>query len=231
VTAAFIITPASGPTTEAHDNPTWDAGFGVSPSSRPTANVTIPLLVSDATEGAIVGPTSVTMTPFDIPAVRTVTLVGVDDGIDDGNVAYTVVLGTATSADPNYNGLNPSDVAVTNVDNDTQAAQCGPRPKVNVSVTKIAPGQLRATVTVGTNPGTQNEIQGIGWAKLTTAAVFVDSVGPVQAGQSTFFGPLTQSASFVITRTPGAQSATVELTVVDACGPWPTVVGGGPNAW
>ena len=32
---------------------------------------------------------------------------GVDDGLDDGDVAYTLVLGQATSADPNYSGIDP----------------------------------------------------------------------------------------------------------------------------
>jgi len=102
---------------------------------------------------------------------------------------------------------------------------------VNVSVVKIGGGQLRATVSVGTNPGTQNEVHAITWTCFDTATVVVDGLGPVQQGQVTPFGPLTQAVSFVITRTPGAPSGTVRLTVTDACGAWPTFVGGGPNAW
>jgi len=209
--------------------------FAVGLATVPTANVTIPISVSDPTEGTILLPASpLTFTPASGTSAQQVRIQGVDDGIDDGNVVYAVVLGVASSADPNYNGLNPADFPVTNVDNDDLAAQCGPpalRPKVNVSVVKLGSGQLRATVSVTTNPGTQNEIQAIGWTKLTTATVVLDGVGPVQQGQASTFGPLTQSASFVVTCTAGAQSATVQLTVFDACGAWPTVVGGGPNAW
>ena len=41
------------------------------------------------------------------------TVTGVDDFVDDGNVAYSIVTGAATSGDPNYDGLNPSDVSVS----------------------------------------------------------------------------------------------------------------------
>ena len=33
------------------------------------------------------------------------TVTGVDDDLDDGDVAYTIVTAAATSADGNYNGL------------------------------------------------------------------------------------------------------------------------------
>ena len=49
---------------------------------------------------------------------QTVTVTGVDDALDDGDVAYTIVTAAATSADAIYNGLNAADVAVTNTDND-----------------------------------------------------------------------------------------------------------------
>ena len=38
--------------------------------------------------------------------------------VDDGNIAYTIVTAAAVSADGNYDGLNPADVSVTNLDND-----------------------------------------------------------------------------------------------------------------
>ena len=45
-------------------------------------------------------------------------MTGVDDRLDDGDVAYTIVTAAATSADATYNGVNAADVAVTNTDND-----------------------------------------------------------------------------------------------------------------
>ena len=47
------------------------------------------------------------------------TVTGVDDTLDDGDVAYSIVTAPATSADVIYNNVNAADVAVTNTDNDT----------------------------------------------------------------------------------------------------------------
>ena len=57
-----------------------------------------------------------------------------DDGVDDGDIAYTIVTAAAASADPTYNGLNAADVVVTNIDNDTAGITVTPtsglrRPK------------------------------------------------------------------------------------------------------
>ena len=62
---------------------------------------------------------SLTFTPANWNTPQTVTVTGVDDAVDDGDVAYTIVTAAATSADANYNGLNAADVSVTNTDNDT----------------------------------------------------------------------------------------------------------------
>jgi len=43
--------------------------------------------------------------------------------------------------------------------------------------------------------------------------------------------PGTQQAQFVLQRVTPGQAATVQLTALDSCGEWPTVVGGGPNAF
>ena len=50
---------------------------------------------------------------------QTATVTGVDDALDDGDIAYSIVMTLATSADVTYAGLNAIDVAVTNTDNDS----------------------------------------------------------------------------------------------------------------
>jgi len=50
---------------------------------------------------------------------QTVTVTGVDDVVDDGDLAYTILTGAAVSADLTYAGLNPADVAATTQDDDT----------------------------------------------------------------------------------------------------------------
>mgnify|MGYP003694250615 CR=1 FL=1 len=57
---------------------------------------------------------------------QTVTVTGVDDALDDGDVAYTIVTAAATSTDAIYNGINAADVAVTNTDNDASGITVTP---------------------------------------------------------------------------------------------------------
>jgi hypothetical protein len=58
---------------------------------------------------------------------------------------------------------------------------------------------------------------------------------PGQSGQSGSFvvnltgGPT--ATQFWVRRAQVAGTGTVQLTVVDRCGDWPTFVGGGPAAW
>ncbi len=108
----ITMAPDSGlETTQAGDR----ADFFVVLNSPPASDVTIPLSSSDTTEGTV-SPASLTFTPADWNVPQTVTVTGVNDGLDQGNVAYTIVPGAATSQDPGYNGLVASDVAVTNID-------------------------------------------------------------------------------------------------------------------
>lgn len=118
-TAGVTVSAPSGTAT------TEEAGgmvtFTIRLNSQPTADVTIPLSSSDTSEGTV-APTSLLFTPLDWNVTQTVTVTGVDDSVYDGNVAYTVLIGAATSADATYNGQNPADIALTNTDNDPQPA-------------------------------------------------------------------------------------------------------------
>ena len=105
--AGITVTPTSGlTTTEAGGTAT----FTIALTSQPTADVTIALSTSDATEGTVspesIGFTGVVrFTGVNWNTPVTITVTGVDDVLDDGNVAYTIVTAAATSTDANYNGL------------------------------------------------------------------------------------------------------------------------------
>jgi len=58
---------------------------------------------------------SITFTPDDWSTPKTVTVTGKDDGINDPSVGYSLVIGPGTSADGKYAGLDPPDIALTNV--------------------------------------------------------------------------------------------------------------------
>src|SRR5678815_4455298 len=91
--------------------------FTIVLNSQPTADVTIGLSSSDPSEGTV-SLASVTFTTANWNAPRTVTVTGVNDLIDDGDTAYTIVTAAATSSDPSYNGLNATNVSVNNTDDD-----------------------------------------------------------------------------------------------------------------
>ncbi|HQQ32628.1 MAG TPA: DUF4347 domain-containing protein, partial [Methylophilus sp.] len=113
--AGITVTPTSGlTTTEAGGTAT----FSVVLDKAPTANVTIGLSTSDSTEGTL-STSSLTFTTANWNTPQTVTITGVNDTFVDGNIGYTIVTAAATSADTSYNGLNASDITVTNTDDDT----------------------------------------------------------------------------------------------------------------
>jgi hypothetical protein len=111
------VTPTSGLTTTEEGQ---NAQFTVALTTPPSANVAIGLSSSDTTEGTVT-PTSLTFTTSNWSTPQTVTVHGVNDATHDGNIAFTIVTASATSTDATYNGLNPADVAVVNIDNDPLA--------------------------------------------------------------------------------------------------------------
>jgi hypothetical protein len=110
----FIVSSISGDTTEAGGQAT----FTVRLTKQPTGNVTLPISSSDTGEGTV-DKSSLTFTPLNWNADQTVTVTGQDDFIVDPNELYAIVLGPATSFDVNYDGVDPNDVQVINIDDET----------------------------------------------------------------------------------------------------------------
>ncbi|WP_199248963.1 hypothetical protein [[Phormidium] sp. ETS-05] len=110
-TAGYDITTISGDTSEFASEATFD----ISLTSQPTADVTLNFVSSDTTEGTVIPSVTFDATNWNIP--QTITITGVDDFVADTNITYNITT-TATSSDPKYNNNNPTDVIVTNTDND-----------------------------------------------------------------------------------------------------------------
>lgn len=108
------------------------ATFTVVLSTMPTADVTIGLSSSDATEGTV-APASLVFTSMDYYLPQTVTVTGVDDLLGDGDTTYTILTAAAVSADSAYNGKNALDVTVVNEDNDTARITINPVEGLTVS--------------------------------------------------------------------------------------------------
>jgi hypothetical protein len=84
--------------------------------SEPTDHVIIGISSSDVSEGTV-APTSLTFTSSDWEYAQAVTVTGVDDAVDDGDIAYTAITAAATG-DPATTASTAADVSVTNTDDD-----------------------------------------------------------------------------------------------------------------
>jgi hypothetical protein len=112
--AGITVSPTSGLTvTEGGDT----ASFTVVLDGQPSASVTIGISSGDAGEGSL-SESTLTFTSANWSTPQTVTVTGVDDQLDDGDIAFSIVLAAASSSDDDYNGLDPDDVTASNADND-----------------------------------------------------------------------------------------------------------------
>lgn len=177
------------PTANPQTSETWDtAAFTVVLDTAPTANVTINLSSSDTTEGTVF-PTSLTFTPGDWDIPQTVTVSGADDPLEDGPIAYTIVLAAATSADATYHGLDPSDVLVINTDNE---AGITVTPAAGLT-TSEAGGTAAFTIQLNTQPSADVVI-GLSSSDTTEGAV---SPASVTFTRDNYFMPATVTVTGV----------------------------------
>ena len=142
---AISVTPTSGLiTTEAGGQAT----FSVVLTTVSADNVTIGLSSNNTAEGTV-APPSLTFTPGNALTPQVVTITGVDDAIDDGDVNYTILTAAAVSPDTDYNGLDPRDVSVTNEDDDAVGISVVPTSGL---VTTEAGGEDTFTVVLTSEP-------------------------------------------------------------------------------
>jgi hypothetical protein len=143
--AGITVSPTSGLTTSEIGG---QATFTIVLNTQPTADVTIGLSTSDNTEGTV-SPSSVTFTNGNWNNTQTITITGANDFVDDGDIAYSIVTAAANSTDGNYNGLNASDVSVTNTDNDIAGVTVDP---ISGLTTTEAGGQTTFTIVLNSQP-------------------------------------------------------------------------------
>ena len=220
----ITVTPTSGlTTTEAGGTAT----FTVVLISRPIADVTIGLSSSDTTQGTV-NKSSLTFTSanWDIP--QTVTVTGVDDAVDDGDIAYSIVTAPATSAG-GYNGQDASDVSVTSIDNDTAGITVNPTAGLfttegggTATFRVVLNSQPTANVTIGVS--SNNTTEGtVSPASLTFTdanwntpqTVTVTGVNDAVADGNIVYTILTAPATSTDTVYNGIDAADVSVTNID----------------
>jgi hypothetical protein len=201
------VSPTSGlMTTEAGGQAT----FTVALTAQPSADVTIPMASSDLTEGNL-DQDSLTFTHDNWNAPQTVTITGIDDPVADGPIAYTIVLSPCQSSDPHYTGVEPDDVAVTNVDNDSPGFLVTP---VSGLQTTEAGGTDTFTVVLNSEPS----------ANVTIAVASSDVTEALAAPASLTFTPTNWNAPQTVTVTG------IDDHVADGDQPYTIVLGAATSA-
>ncbi|MBP8791833.1 MAG: HYR domain-containing protein, partial [Lutibacter sp.] len=97
------------------------ATFTVVLPFAPTGTVVFDVSSSDLTEGTV-DKAQLTFNATNWDKSQTVTVKGVNDNVDDGDIPYTIILKTnkgLTDDLSGYENVDPADVSATNIDNDT----------------------------------------------------------------------------------------------------------------
>ena len=110
-------------------------------------------------------------------------------------------------------------------------ASCSQRPPVAVRSTPTGDGRLQVVVAAASSAGVSNNaLRALRFGALTNARVEIAGRA-VPAGATVQIPPGTGSATFMVARAVAGTAATVSFTAVDACGDWPSMVGGGVGAF
>ncbi len=144
--AGFTLTESGGNTVVQESGTTDD--FTVVLDAQPTVNVTFAVSSDDATE-ASVSPVSLTFTPANWNVPQSVTITGVDDAINDGDVMSTITV-DPSSGDADFDALASQTVMVTTLDDE------GPiTPTVELSVSANTGTEASQTVIIVTATASQ----------------------------------------------------------------------------
>ncbi len=112
--AIVHVSPQSGLLTSETGS---SSAFEVWLETFPTHAVILNLSSSDLSE-ATVSPASLSFLPGDATTHQTVTVTGVNDNRDDGDIAFLVITAAAVSDDLHYSGLAVADISGSNQDDD-----------------------------------------------------------------------------------------------------------------
>ena len=148
--AGVSISPTAGlQTTEAGGTATIEIML----NTQPVSGVVI-VLTGDDTEG-VMSPSSLSFNFGDWNVPKTVTITGVNDFSDDGDINYMINV-VVTSSDLKYNGISVTQPFVTNVDDDTRGISISPTSGL---VTTETGGSDSFTIQLDSQPSSGVQIQ------------------------------------------------------------------------
>ncbi len=189
--AGFTVSPTSGLVTTSTGG---SASFSVVLSSKPAAEVDLPLSSSNTSQGTV-STSKLVFTPTNWNQPHTVTITGVANSQYSGNVAFHIVFAASSSADPNYNSVVVASVSVTNIN---------PAPDLEVANLKVTPA-------TGVQSGNALSVQwndtNAGTGSVT--ASFTDSIVVTNTtiGQTLGSGTVTYNEGTAGPIVPGASPA------------------------
>ncbi|MFM2091769.1 MAG: hypothetical protein RLZZ127_2258, partial [Planctomycetota bacterium] len=233
----LVLPITAGTTDEGGGSFTFTVALTTVPAATVAVTVAIPPVLADEVS---LSATTLVFAPADWSATQAVTVTGLPDQSDDGDVAGSLQLTTA-SADPTFAGLPPRQVSVVNTDIDvselvvdagtgvvvaetggsaTYAIRLSSRPSATVAVTLAPDGQILAG---GTSATSVVLIPPADWSTgvevVVTAAVdTVDEANP-HTGRITHtvagFGPVNGPVltATVLDNDPPVISATTGFTI------------------
>ena len=207
------VSAVTGQATE----PGGTATFTVALVAQPSAAVTVTVTSRDTSEGTA-SPTSLTFETSDWSTAQTVTVTGVDDDVDDGDVTWAVRLDPSSGGDANYDGLDDEDVSVTTTDDDA-----APTARLVLTPSTIDEGGTANTVATVTATLSRPSVA------ATTVTVTAAPVSPAVTGDYTLTGT-------TLTIAAGSMAGVGTVTVaaknndVDAADKTVTVSGTAHNA-
>ncbi|MCB9193721.1 MAG: hypothetical protein H6597_04240 [Flavobacteriales bacterium] len=161
--------------------------------TQPTGNVVIDLSVDDATEASI-NVAQMTFTPADWDQPQAVTVTGVDDVLDDGDIhMHVVATMDVQTADATYAAMPPTNFAVTNLDDDATftmpQAQTFCRSDglngVNVLITNIGAAITNVNATSDDQSIVDDADITVTPVNSTTYAIAIAGLGDNQPGMAT----------------------------------------------
>jgi hypothetical protein len=176
--------------------------------------------------------------PLDLglPAVPSASFTVRRDNPAIGNAVVPLVVYDDCGAWPTFVGGGPAawgttqaaaPAASTPTPTPTPVA-CTPRPAVQIASVPDGADRLRVTVSAS---GSGNRLREIRVSGATNATLDIgDHIG-IAGPQTVTLPDGTEQTSLIVQRVTPNQPATVPLVIVDACGEWPTLVGGGAGAF
>jgi hypothetical protein len=114
----------------------------------------------------------------------------------------------------------------------TEPVVCTPRTEVKLQPVPDGPGRLKVTLTAQLpSADSANRIKEIRFGAATNALVDIGNTQGQRGGFTYTVPTNTQTVTFTVRRATAGQATTVPVVVIDGCGEWSTLVGGGAGAF